>query len=423
MRLFPLPIQPPAPKLGNGLRGKGSGKLDTLNSTGEPVHESALCKIERVVPLVLTATGDGFAEAARDAWSNKGHTALELCTAVGLGAALATLQARANFPKLALELGTAALTAATVSSITKQGMSGLRAVGEAWDSPLHLQENHHEIKEYFGGTLFHTALGFSGGMAGASLGRGIPVALNERAILRDMKNFHAESAEHSVRTATYSELTAKEMGLPFGLRRRVYHAGLMHDAGKLDMPLEILGKTDGKPFTPAQLEVLHQHPVDTLARLKNVGYKGELRPVPEDASMHHEWMNGQGYPFGLKGDQIPIPARAIPPADVFDAVTAGRAYMHGERMPLGQVKSLMDGGRGTHFDPQALDALWRIRMDKALKVMESGPHRAPLTRPELNQFRQTTLGRMLDVSNGLEATLQERTLAAKLMEIYSRPAI
>ena len=397
--------------------------MDTLNGTGEAVHESALCKIERVVPLVITATGDGFADAARDAWSHKGRTALEICAAAGVGAALATIQARANFPKLALELGTAALGAATVSSISKQGMGGLRAVGEAWESPLHLQQNKRDIQEYFGGTLFHTSLGFSAGMAGASLGRGVPVALEERAILRDMKSYHAESAEHSLRTAKYSELTAKEMGLPFGLRRRVYHAGLMHDAGKLDMPLEILGKTDAKPFTPAQLEVLHQHPLDTLKRLKDVGYKGELRPVPEDASMHHEWVNGQGYPLGLKSDQIPVPARALPPADVFDAVTAGRAYMQGQRMPLEQVKSLMDGGRGTHFDPQALDALWRIPMDKALRVMESGPHRTPLTRSELWQFRQTSLGRMLDVTNGLEATLQEKTLAAKLIEIYTRPAI
>jgi HD-GYP domain-containing protein (c-di-GMP phosphodiesterase class II) len=299
----------------------------------------------------------------------------------------------------------------------------MRAVGDAWNSPLHLQENRRDIQECFGSTAFNTALAFSSGMAGASLMRSVPVALEERAILRDMKNYHAESAEHSVRTARYSELTAKEMGLPFGLRRRVYHAGLMHDAGKLDMPLEVLGKTDGKPFTPEQLEVVHQHPLDTLERLQHVPYKGELIPVPEDASMHHEWFNGEGYPFHLKGEQIPVPARAIPPADVFDAVTAGRAYMQGQRMPLAEVKSLMDGGRGTHFDPQALDALWSIRMDKALSVMESGAHRAPLASSELRQFRGTTLGRMLDVAKGLDATIQEKLLSARLTEIYSKPAI
>ncbi len=397
--------------------------MDTLNSTNGRVPESTLCKIERMVPLVISATGEGFADAARDAWNNKSRTTLELGLSMGLGAALATIHARANFPKLAIEIGTFALTAATASSIAKQGLNGLRAVGDAWDSPLHLQENRRDIQNCFGSTLFNSALGFSGGMAGASLMRAVPVAMEERAILRDMKAYHAESAEHSLRTAQYSELTAKEMGLPYGLRRRVYHAGLMHDAGKLDMPLELLGKTDGKPFTPEQLKVVHQHPIDSLERLKHVPYKGELIPVPEDAAMHHEWVNGEGYPFHLKGEQIPVPARAIPPADVFDAVTAGRAYMNGQRMPLAEVKSLMDGGRGTHFDPQALDALWRVPMDKALTVMESGPHRAPIASSLLRQFRGTTLGRMLDVAKGIDASPQERSLATMLAQIYGKPAI
>jgi HD-GYP domain-containing protein (c-di-GMP phosphodiesterase class II) len=196
----------------------------------------------------------------------------------------------------------------------------------------------------------------------------------------------------------------------------------MHDAGKLDMPLEVLGNSSGHVLSPEDLEIVHQHPFDTLHRLQEIPYKGALKPVPEDASMHHEWANGQGYPRHLTIDQIPQAARAIPPADVFDAVTAGRAYMH-QRMPLGEVKTMMDSGKGTHFDSSALDSFWNIPADKAISVLESGPHRQPLSSSTLSMFKGHPLGRLLDVTNGATATTQEKNLAQMLTDIYARPAI
>lgn len=314
------------------------------------MSESFHAKLDRVAPLVATATADGVENAAHEAWQHKAKTAEEVGASAALGAGLATLQKSASFPKLGVEFAVAALTVATAFTFLKQGMKGFSAIGNAWSSKADLSQDRKQIANSFGGIVFDTALTLPAGMAGMLGARAIPVALEERSILLDMKDFHPETAEHSIRVGTLSQMTAKEMDLPYGLQRRAFHAGLMHDAGKLDLPFATLGRTTG--LSDADWEALHQHPLDTLERLQHVHYKGTLEPVPEDASMHHEWMNGTGYPRNLKGDQIPIPARAIPPADVFDAVTGGREYMG--RMPLNEVKLLMESGRGEHFDLRLL---------------------------------------------------------------------
>src|ERR1700685_1650582 len=97
--------------------------------------ESTLTKVERVVPLAISATGDGIAQAVSDAWQHKGATALEFGVSAGVGAALSTLQAEAGLPKIALQLGILALTASSVKTFAQQGTKGFSALQDAWHSP------------------------------------------------------------------------------------------------------------------------------------------------------------------------------------------------------------------------------------------------------------------------------------------------
>ena len=392
--------------------------LDQHSVDSHPKSLGTLEKLDFVGPLAVNATLDGIGSAASDAWHHPLHTAGELGVAAVIGASFASMQAKAGLPRLAIELGSVALGASSIKAAVKHGASGFGAISDVWHSPSHAGQDRQKIASSFGPLVFDTALMTAGAMAGAGFSRTVPVALKEKSILSDLNNYHAESAEHSARVGAYTELTAKQLGTKFGVQREAMHAGLMHDAGKLDLPMSLLGKTEG-PFTAPDWDIIHQHPLDSFDRLQKVPYKGALQYVPEDASTHHEWVNGEGYPNGLTGDQMRLAARIVPPSDVFDAVTAGRAYMG--RMPLGEVKEMMDGGKGTHFDPDVLDAFWKIPADKAINVLESGPKRTPLSAQTLKEFRGTTIGRVIDVINGAPADARETRLAGMLNQIYLKP--
>ena len=96
----------------------------------------------------------------------------------------------------------------------------------------------------------------------------------------------------------------------------------------------------------------------------------DLRDLPIDASMHHERVDGSGYPDGLKGDAIPITARVIAVADVFDAITSRRHYR--DAMPIDQALDVIRGGSGTHFDPKCVEAFFRY-FEAELRPRFAGP--------------------------------------------------
>ncbi|MGH9548699.1 MAG: HD-GYP domain-containing protein, partial [Terriglobales bacterium] len=255
------------------------GSLSTSESTG--------AKLARVVPLIGEATADGIGASIQDAWSHKGRTAGEFGLSAAIGATIASVQTEAALPRVALELGVLALGVSCAKQMFTQGAKAFSAIGDAWRSPDHIDQDRAAIAGSLGPLVFDTALTTGGGMLGAGLIRTVPVAWSERGLLKDLNDYHPETAEHSIRTAKYSWLSARERGLSWGEQREAYHAGLMHDTGKLDMPIDILGKTNGQ-FTPEEWDVVHQHPIDSLQHLQEIPYAGALKNVPADASMHHE---------------------------------------------------------------------------------------------------------------------------------------
>lgn len=130
----------------------------------------------------------------------------------------------------------------------------------------------------------------------------------------------------------------------------------MHDIGKIGIPDAILQKP-GK-LSNEEFDKMKEHPIiggkiikDTFGHLFNGEYENMAYQV---AMYHHEKWNGKGYPEGLSGDDIPLCARIMAVADVFDAVSAKRCYR--DAMPLEDCYSIIENGRGMDFDPDIVDA-------------------------------------------------------------------
>lgn len=130
-------------------------------------------------------------------------------------------------------------------------------------------------------------------------------------------------------------------------------AGLLHDIGKVNIPAEILYKP-GK-LTPEEYELMKMHPIFGEQIVRPIA---SLRYLCPTIRGHHERWDGKGYPDGLIGEAIPIAARIIAVADVFDALSAERPYKRG--MEVDKVRRILAEGRGTHFDPTLVDSFLAI---------------------------------------------------------------
>jgi len=155
--------------------------------------------------------------------------------------------------------------------------------------------------------------------------------------------------EHSRRVAVYAQRLARTLGWSRREARDLALAALVHDLGKTWIGNEILNKSAA--LSVEERRKMERHPVIGARIL--VGY--EVHPFyVETVLHHHESWNGQGYPSGLKGDEIPLSARILAVADVYDVLTSQRPY----KAPLTaeEARERLIAGEGTNFDPMVLQA-------------------------------------------------------------------
>ena len=169
---------------------------------------------------------------------------------------------------------------------------------------------------------------------------------------------------HLMRMSQYSTAIARRMGLNEKTREAILYAAPMHDVGKIGIPDRILLKP-GK-LDPEEWEIMKQHTI-LGGRILEGSRVGFLKLAEVIALTHHEKWDGTGYPRGIKGSRIPLAGRITAVADVFDALTSARPYK--APFSLGRALGIMHEGRGTHFDPRALDAFLSI-MDEIITIME-----------------------------------------------------
>ena len=173
------------------------------------------------------------------------------------------------------------------------------------------------------------------------------------AIARAVDAKDVRTSEHSYRVALYSKAIAKEYGLDEKECNEVEWAARMHDIGKIAIPDSILNKPS--KLTDEEYVTMKSHTLKGAEILKDFTL---LDHVTEGCTYHHERPDGRGYPYGLKGDEIPLYARMIGVADAFDAMTANRVYR--KQTDFSYVLGELEKGRGTQFDPVFVDILLKL---------------------------------------------------------------
>jgi HD-GYP domain-containing protein (c-di-GMP phosphodiesterase class II) len=158
---------------------------------------------------------------------------------------------------------------------------------------------------------------------------------------------------HSDRVTRYSVILATELGLPKEEIEKIRISAQLHDVGKIGIEDRILKKPGA--LTPDEFEIMKTHTSKGATILRPVEMLKEMIPGIE---LHHESLDGRGYPHGLKGDEIPLMPRVITVADTFDAMTTNRPYQ--AAMDPEYVVRIINSLANTKFDPRVVAALTAV---------------------------------------------------------------
>ena len=158
---------------------------------------------------------------------------------------------------------------------------------------------------------------------------------------------------HSGRVATYAREIARRFGYSRERQSELYMMGLLHDVGKIGIPDAVINKP--ARLTDAEYEIVKQHAALGEHILQSIR---EMPKLSVGARWHHERYDGTGYPDGLAGTDIIEEARIIAVADAYDAMTSRRSYRG--ILPQAHVRSEVENGKGTQFDPVFADIMLQI---------------------------------------------------------------
>jgi len=153
---------------------------------------------------------------------------------------------------------------------------------------------------------------------------------------------------HHLETARLAELLAKVMGLTQQQVEQIRVAGLLHDVGTLSLPSDLMNKQG--PYTAEERAIINQHAVLGAQLLRPIR---ALKDICEILENHHERWDGTGYPRGLTGEQIPLPARIVSVVDSYHAMISDRPYR--KAMTYDQALAKLKEGAGSQWDPFLVD--------------------------------------------------------------------
>ena len=160
------------------------------------------------------------------------------------------------------------------------------------------------------------------------------------------------TAGHSERVTNLALAIGRTLGLSVADLDQLHRASLLHDIGKIGVPNAILEKP--VPLNPVEYSIINTHPEKGVRILEPIQAYRDVLPIVEQ---HHEWFNGQGYPRGLKGEEIAPGARILAVADVYDALISDRPYRRG--WPHDDVMAHLQERSGQQFDPEVVHAFMR----------------------------------------------------------------
>lgn len=174
---------------------------------------------------------------------------------------------------------------------------------------------------------------------------------------------------HSVRVAIYSRMIAERMGMSAYEQERIYYIGLLHDIGKVGVPVSILTKP-GR-LSDEEFEIIKRHPAMGATIMKDFS---SIRGVTNGIKYHHERYDGKGYNEHLKGEDIPLEGRIICVADSYDAMSSRRCYRNA--LSYDFILDELKRNAGTQFDPDILKHM--------VAIVEEGY--APISDAEMEDY-------------------------------------
>lgn len=174
-------------------------------------------------------------------------------------------------------------------------------------------------------------------------------------IVKLLEMYDLYTKGHSENVANLASEIAENMGLPQKMITEVYWAGLVHDIGKLLIPLDVLNKKSG--LTNEEYELIKKHPIWGSQALEK---SDSLKSISKYIRYHHERWDGRGYPDGLSENEIPLLSKILQVADSWDAMISKRAY----RDALNREEAIqeLEDNRGSQFSPEVVDIF--LQMEK-----------------------------------------------------------
>jgi HD-GYP domain-containing protein (c-di-GMP phosphodiesterase class II) len=403
-------------------------------------HDSVGEKLLREAELIGGGLKKGVSVALEDAWENKGESGLKIGVSAALGAGLALMSRRAGVLQLGAQIAGVAFTVSFAREVAARGSETWGAMKDTWDSPENLERNKTIVAGSLGPLVVDTGLMTAGGAMGAGIAR-IPsvergfdrsvdyvrngfkseltpdnirfdnARLNE--LFTELKKYHPDTGEHSVRVAQYSELIAEQMKLPADQRHLLKHGAALHDVGKLDVPLEILNST-GK-LTLEQRFQIEKHAKASHDRLAAGDLPGHLKELPGVAGAHHENFDGSGYYKGLAENQIPQLSRIVTVADNFDAMSSSRSYKG--RTDINWIHDYLLANKGKKFDPAVVDAFMQVPAERIAQIL--GKPYGHTNRSSFKPFSGQTWGQFMESMS--RSTTQPSALQKAFMTMYTTP--
>lgn len=184
-----------------------------------------------------------------------------------------------------------------------------------------------------------------------------------RVLVKTIEARDPYTSGHSIRVAERARQMAEAMRLPPGQTQLIETGALLHDIGKIDMAYGEILRQAG-PLTPEQRELIRAHPdkgVEIVSSVRSVS-----KEVLNCIRHHHEWYDGNGYPTGMSGEEIPLGARIIMIADSVDAMATDRPYR--SALNVEKIRQELVDNQGTQFDPKVVAAALRCGILDELEV-------------------------------------------------------
>lgn len=165
------------------------------------------------------------------------------------------------------------------------------------------------------------------------------------------------SGKHSAQVAFWTRSTARVLKQDEEMAKTLFWAAMLHDVGKIGVPENVLSKAG--PLSENEWTIMRMHPILGANIVKSTKVFDAIAPL---IFHHQEKFDGSGYPFGLKGAEIPLGSRILAVADAYEAMTSHRVY----RLALDQTEAQQElsRNRGKHFDPQVVEAFLQVAEEK-----------------------------------------------------------